>query len=92
MASGATNLPLRERLKERHFLDLPHTQYSIPGPPPGGPLIFSVTDTLINAAGTTFVSDFNFDESVDALTLRCGSTTAFKWVRVSSQATPTTTA
>ncbi len=65
MASGATNLPLSERLRERRFLDLPNTQYSIPGPPPGGPLIYSVTDTLVNAAGTTFVSDFNFDEVVD---------------------------
>lgn len=61
MATGSTGLPLSARLQERRFLDIPNTQYQFPQPPPSGPLIYSTTDTLLRASGTTWVSDFNFD-------------------------------
>ena len=66
MGTGPTNLPLAARLDERRLMDLPNTQYQFPIPiPPSGPLIYSVTETLLNAVGTTSVADFNFDGVVD---------------------------
>jgi hypothetical protein len=65
LGTGSTGLPLRARLDERRFLDIPNTQYEFPGPPPGGALIYSVTDTLLRASGTTWVSDFNFDGQIN---------------------------
>ncbi len=65
MASGETSLPLSARLEERRFQNVPNTQYQFPGPPSGGPLIYSTTDTLVRAAGTTWVSDFNYDLRLD---------------------------
>lgn len=65
MGTGSTGLPLAARLLERRFLDIPDTQFEFPGPPSAGPLIYSVTDTLFNASGTTWISDFDFDGSLD---------------------------
>lgn len=65
MGTGSTNLPLSARLEERRFMDIPNTQYQFPGPPASGPLIYSTTDTLRLAAGTTWTADFNFDGVVN---------------------------
>ena len=59
MASGSTGLPDYERLNMRRFLDVPGTQ-------PGG---LSVTDVLVSQAGTTAVTDFNFDLQTDSADL-----------------------
>ncbi len=69
MASGPTGLQINQRIHERRFLDTPATQPSSPGPPPSNDRVFSVPETLLNTAGTTFVSDFNFDGIVDDLDL-----------------------
>jgi hypothetical protein len=78
MASGSTDLPLSARLQERRFLDIPDTQYQLPGPPAGGPLIYSVTETLLQAAGTTAISDFNFDGLVDGQDFHVWNTHKFQ--------------
>ena len=65
MASGASSLPIAERLNRRRFVDIPNTQHEFPGPLPFGDLIYSVPERLLATAGTTFVSDFNFDGLVD---------------------------
>jgi len=62
MASGTSGLPREARLTDRRFFNIPETQ---PNPWPDGPLELSVTDVLLANAGTTAVSDFNFDGSTD---------------------------
>jgi hypothetical protein len=59
MASGSSSPPLPNaaRLTARKFLDIPDTE----------PDDRSVTQVLLDAAGTTSVTDFNFDRVTDVL-------------------------